>query len=66
MLNWLFPERRPSPELHERFKQISRERYGDELAELWDDESIEDSGIRRCHFTGLMYLGDPGRIPLVC
>jgi hypothetical protein len=65
-LNWLFPQWRPSPELHECFRQIGREKHGDELAELWEDEPIEDSDIRRYHFTCLMFLGDPGRIPGVC
>jgi hypothetical protein len=62
LLDWLFPQWRPSPELHERFKQIGREKYGEELVEIWEDEPIEASDIRRCRFTELILPNDPGHI----
>lgn len=61
---WMVPQWRPDPEFHDFFRQIGRDKHGDELKELWKEDLYGDSLVYRdLTFEGFMFCPEAGRIP---
>jgi hypothetical protein len=61
-LEWIVAKWRPDSDLHESFRKIGRNQYGDALEELWTQDIFEDSPRFENWCRNFTYRNDAGRI----